>query len=357
MNISWGQIVLMRREKIPSGKNLFFILQRLLKNPGFLCALPRQATLKVMLGLTYRCQCACSYCGCAAYDSGAPELATPTLARLITDIAALPCPFVCLSFFGGEPLLRDDIYALVAHAVNSGLFCEINTNGVLLNCDNVQKLRQSRLHHALVSIESPDPDRHDEIKNKPGAYRQALAGIRNCLAAGISCSLSKYVSKNDIANGEIAAVIQLGKELGVSGVRLLAPVAVRHWPAASPEEALTRDEQRQLRAYLDPHFVYWESTACNTATAPKRCAFLDNEFFYISPSGEVQPCPYLPVSFGNLTEAPLRGILREMRNAPAFAHAQASSCAAADPAVSAHFGRPSPGCRVLLRHGAPRLYA
>ncbi|MHA1376691.1 MAG: SPASM domain-containing protein, partial [Promethearchaeota archaeon] len=42
----------------------------------------------------------------------------------------------------------------------------------------------------------------------------------------------------------------------------------------------------------------------------------DNVYFYISPYGDVQPCCFMPLTFGNIREEPLKTILERMWGHP-----------------------------------------
>ena len=43
-------------------------------------------------------------------------------------------------------------------------------------------------------------------------------------------------------------------------------------------------------------------------------------YLYISPYGEVQPCCFIPLSFGNIRDEPVSAILDRMWNHPMYKH-------------------------------------
>ena len=49
-----------------------------------------------------------------------------------------------------------------------------------------------------------------------------------------------------------------------------------------------------------------------TQTSSQCRGMSDNVYFYISPYGEVQPCCFMPLRFGNIREEPLKDILDRM---------------------------------------------
>lgn len=270
-------------------------------------------TVKAMLGVTFQCQCSCSYCGSRIYDKKLPEPSFDDLRFFISEVSNLPHAFSCISFFGGEPLIREDIHLLVRFTVRKGLFCEIESNGILLDSKKAILLKQAGLHHIFVSIDSTDSKEHDKIKKIDGCFDSAIQAIRNCLKENLSCSISTCVSKNNIQSGEVKKIIEMARKLKVKSVRLLSPVSVEKWKeGGNASGSFGSAGEEELNKFLDRDFVYWESTKHNTPLADKRCAVLDRDFFYISPYGEIQPCPYFPASFGNCKDESLYMILGKM---------------------------------------------
>ena len=64
--------------------------------------------------VTYRCQCRCIHCSAANHlKPEMEELSTEEAKKLIDD--SLKLGVIIIAFTGGEPLLRKDIYELIAH--------------------------------------------------------------------------------------------------------------------------------------------------------------------------------------------------------------------------------------------------
>lgn len=75
--------------------------------------------------------------------------------------------------FGGEPLVRSDIGAIVDHATRRGFFTCVNTNGSLLAA---KAASLTGLDLAFVSLDYYT-SYHDEIRRHPGNFEQVLRGI------------------------------------------------------------------------------------------------------------------------------------------------------------------------------------
>lgn len=280
---------------------------------------------EAMIGLTNQCQCKCKHCGVAFYQDQQSELTTQEVKEVIRQIKYLPSPVMKISFSGGEPLLRDDICQLVACTVKSGLFSDINTNGILLTQYNVKRLKKSGLHHIYVSLDSIDQDTHDNSRERQGCYSAALQGIINCIKEKLSCSISAYVSRSKLYSGEIKDIIEMGRRLNVISVRLVCPVLSGKMFNVQ-EEVLSPEDMKMLKRLLQPDFVYLEAVYNYHVGSRKFCAAARKHLFYISSSGDMQPCFFLPLKYGNVKTTPLQKILANMWSHSLFKQFNCTEC-------------------------------
>ena len=88
----------------------------------------KRTPLAVCWLVTNRCNFKCSYC--KIWKEKTRETPTKDALSLIDQLAELGTQR--LSIFGGEPLLRKDIGKIIDHAVDSGLFTGLGSNGLLV---------------------------------------------------------------------------------------------------------------------------------------------------------------------------------------------------------------------------------
>ena len=125
------------------------------------------------VNVTLRCNLSCVMCT-TCYD--APELSTAELKRLVDEAADMGVRV--FNPLGGEPLVRQDLEEVLAHAVDRGMFVTLTTNGTLLRPERAARLariRPARLHVNL-SLDGPEVA-HDVVRGK-GNFARALAGYR-----------------------------------------------------------------------------------------------------------------------------------------------------------------------------------
>ena len=90
--------------------------------------LQRRVLIATTLLLTRRCNLRCVYCG--THEEKTEEMSAEKVANLIDRLAALGNKFIKLS--GGEPLLREDIGAIVNACKRNKMYVSINSNGILV---------------------------------------------------------------------------------------------------------------------------------------------------------------------------------------------------------------------------------
>ena len=204
-------------------------------------------------------------------------------------------------FSAGEPLLREDIVELVRYAHDAGLLTQINTNGLLLDRKRVSRLKEAGLTQCCVSIDDADPDVHDRLRGIKGSCEKALEGIRILREFDIPCQIFTYAAKRNVVSG-LQKIIDMGKQLGVMSVYIFFPVAAGHWEHAF-DQVLTEEEKATVRELQDLTFVHLE-----LPTPRSLCCVFAKSVLYVSPTGNVTPCPFVPHIIGNVKDHTLHDL-------------------------------------------------
>ena len=132
---------------------------------------------------TNRCNLKCAHCYQDADECDSRELSTEEARTMISQIAR--AGFKIMIFSGGEPLMRDDIFELVAHAASCGLRPVFGSNGTLITPEIARKLKEAGACAMGISIDSLDAEKHDIFRGVPGAHAATLAGIEACKSVGL----------------------------------------------------------------------------------------------------------------------------------------------------------------------------
>ncbi len=139
------------------------------------------APYRMDLALTYRCNDDCAHC----YNARPRDFVEiPTLAwkRILDKLWTVGIPHIV--FTGGEPTLRDDLPELIAHAEQNGQITGLNTNARRLSDEKyLQSIVEAGLDHVQITLESHDPEIHDAMVRRKGAWSQTVQGLKNALSS------------------------------------------------------------------------------------------------------------------------------------------------------------------------------
>lgn len=149
----------------------------------------------VVWSSTRRCNLHCVHCYADSSNRlYADELGTQEARAFIQDLADFGVPV--LLFSGGEPLIREDLFELAAHARQLGLRVVVSTNGTLITSEVAKKIRDTGFAEAGISLDGIGA-RNDQFRQHKGAYNAALQGLRNCLAVGQKVSLRFTITRSN----------------------------------------------------------------------------------------------------------------------------------------------------------------
>jgi len=150
----------------------------------------------VVWNVTRACNLRCVHCYARAVArTREPELTHEQGLALIDDLARYGVPVVLFS--GGEPLMRPDLVELASYAVEKGMRAVISTNGTLITPQKAQELKRIGLSYVGVSLDGME-EVNDRFRGKAGAFRDALAGIRNCQEVGLKVGLRFTVNRMNL---------------------------------------------------------------------------------------------------------------------------------------------------------------
>ncbi|RJQ30537.1 MAG: putative heme d1 biosynthesis radical SAM protein NirJ2 [Peptococcaceae bacterium] len=269
---------------------------------------------------TNACNLSCRHCYRDAGVKAEEELDTAEGMALIDEIAG--AGFKIMIFSGGEPLLRSDIYDLVAHAGSRGLRPVFGTNGTLIDVAAATRLKEAGACAMGISLDSVDPARHDRFRASPGAWRGAVDGMRSCLEAGLPFQVNTTVM--DWNAGEVEALTDFAVESGAAAhhVFFLVPagravnIEAESLRAQQYEELLRRIMKKQSEVKIElkptcaPQFMRIARQLGVKTRFTKGC-LAGTAYCIIGPRGDVQPCAYLNMPVGNVRETPFSKIWRE----------------------------------------------
>jgi len=271
----------------------------------------RRVPLSVYVSLTPHCPFRCRHC---SVTSRRPSEMTHELTLdVLSQIRRLGACIV--GFTGGEPLLRKDLPELIA-SLQGDVTSMVFTTGWGLTPDLARQLKAAGLDCLTIAIESASPKTHDAARNFEGSFQAAELAIGVARDAGLYTAVSTVGTHAKISSGELEKIYDKTRQWGVQEFRLVASVATGE--KAGCTTFLLRPEEHEKLA----NFHRDNNAAKAGGPTVASSAYLESdEFFgcgagynhlFIDSAGEVCPCDFMPLSFGNCTQKPLAEIWKEM---------------------------------------------
>lgn len=298
---------------------------------------PRVTT--ATLQITARCQADCFHCSAAKHkDRAKEELTTDEWKRVIRQAERLGV--VNIVFTGGEPLLRPDLYELISWVDPKEATAMMFTNGLLLDDEHVAKLKEAGLYGLNVSLDSSVAEEHDGLRRVPGCFEKARQGIQRVKEAGMLVGISTYATPERLREGKVHRLIELGREWGVHEITIFDTVPTGKL-LHHDRDRLLRQEDKDLLIRLDhdlnqdPSYPHIITQAYINGPLGSGC-FAGWYQFYMTAYGDMMPCDFTPLAFGNARQEDLETIWSRLITHKAY-EKPCNHCRMQDPAFRAAY--------------------
>lgn len=274
--------------------------------------------------VTRGCNLSCAHCRASSkYGPYEGELDTARCLNLIDEIAAFSSPVIILT--GGEPYFREDIFEIASYGTEKGLRMVLATNGTLVTAGLARKSIDAGIRRVSVSIDGPDASSHDAFRGVPGAFEGAMAGIDAFRRAGMEFQINTTITRLNLHQMQEIFDLAVRLEAAAHHIFLLVPtgrgreMADQEISADEYEEALGWFYEQeftspiQLKATCAPQFyrIFHQrkkekrdqprATGNPLHTMTRGCLG-GSSFCFISHTGQVQPCGFLEIDCGRITE-------------------------------------------------------
>jgi radical SAM protein with 4Fe4S-binding SPASM domain len=165
------------------------------QSPGRFGAAAERAPV-VVWNVCMHCNMTCPHCYAAAVSKPSPtDLSREEALRLLDELA--DCGVTVVIFSGGEPLLRPDLFDLLARARELGISPQLSTNGVLIDEAVARRLAAVGVAYVGVSIDGL-ASFNDEYRGLRGGADAAFRGLCCARQAGMRTGLRMTLTRRNL---------------------------------------------------------------------------------------------------------------------------------------------------------------
>ena len=218
-------------------------------------------------------------------------------------------------FTGGEPLLNKDLVRIVESA-SDGCAVKLFTTGGNLTEQLARDLKNAGLYSVSVSLDHWKEAEHDMVRRYPGAFKTALKALEIFReVGGVHVGVSAVLSKEMIKRHHVEEFLDFLEKLDINEAWLseAKPAIPQMW---NDGNVISEDEHAELCKLQNEYNKKGKLTVNYLGNFECRehfgCA-AGNKMIYVDSGGNVSPCVFLPVSFGNVMEKSVQDIIREMK--------------------------------------------
>ena len=294
---------------------------------------------------TKSCLLSCRHCRATAIKGKVPgELDRESGLRLIDQIVEFGEPYPALLLTGGDPLMRSDIFDLIGHARDLGIYTAVAASVTpLLDRGRMERLRDLGVEIISVSLDGATAEIHDRIRNIPGTYDATLRAIETARSCGMRLQVNTTVMKSNLRG--LADIFHLAKERGAvaweafflirtgrgsalespepseceevthflyDATRYGIPVRTSEGPHFRRVFIQRRDGAEppggELYEHLHDRLLELEGEPKNPASLRLNATGDGRGIVFVAHDGEVYPSGFLPLSLGNVEAGNLRSI-------------------------------------------------
>ncbi|MBF0219412.1 MAG: radical SAM protein [Gammaproteobacteria bacterium] len=310
----------------------------------------------VDFAIGYSCNLKCDHCFATALEDGTMRRGVPVdkngdprkmlprggvgreritpqeYGRIVSEAMALgACNF---SFQGGEPTLYPDLLDYIRAAQPSQNVISVTTNGTLLDREKIAALKRAGVDILTISLDSACAEVHDAFRGMSGTFAKSLATIKLAKEMGLHVTVGAVVSHENLYSDDFNQLIKLVTGLDcILFLALASPVG--EW-ANNANIMITPEDREYLDDLCATHPLVRTDFEANWVD--HGCGAM-KEIIYLTPYGDVLPCPFLHTSQGNVREQSLTAIRANTLTNPYFATYYDRCLAAEDPDYLARYNK------------------
>ena len=202
--------------------------------------------------VTLRCNARCEHCGSSCGDIiQKDEITKEEIENVLYDLATRgkrDPRNIMINITGGEPLVRKDLFEIMAYANNLGYPWGMTTNGMLIDKNVVKKMVDTNMYSISISIDGLK-DTHEKFRRVPNSFNKIINGIKLMQKEPSIkvIQVTTCVNKKNI--DELEELYKLFLDLGIKNWRIMEVDPIGR-ARDNKEILLDSDEEKRMIRFI-----------------------------------------------------------------------------------------------------------
>lgn len=265
----------------------------------------KRPLLKYMdVSIDYACNMKCVHCFQGTWKREGTKLSLEDYERIAEE--AMSIGVLHVNIQGGEPLLIKSFPDIARVFTKRNIWVSITTNAYLITSEWVQKLKEIGVRQMVCSLDSMDAESHDEFRRCEGSHARVLEAIKSARKSGLGVSINVTVSRQSFDDPKQIALFEWLRENQIAYNPIIA-TPTGDW-SGNYDAMMTEEQMKELKRRTDEDGLgvrdlsaSWVHEGCPAVI----------EQIYLTPYGDIMPCPFIHISMGNVHDRSLADIWRQ----------------------------------------------
>lgn len=278
----------------------------------------KMPAVSMLISVTSACRFDCKHCY-QKLDKG-KDVDIELLAGVVRYLQDHGMAFINVE--GGEPFLVYDRLKKICDTIDTRSEILINSTGDGITVGRLNELKaKGNLMGIMFSLHTDKPEKLNAFMGSENAWATLESGIEACHQAGVPVTFNSCLTREDYYNGTFERVMDRARSFGGMLIQMIKPKPAGAWLEGGADHFSADDIQlireKMLRYNNDASFRNYPAIAPMIIDEDREhfgCTSGGTDRFYINAKGDVQPCEFLNISFGNIATEPFERIYERMRN-------------------------------------------
>jgi len=269
-----------------------------------------------LISITSACKFNCSYCY-QKYDKG-KDLDIDKLVEVVKALQDKGIAFFNIE--GGDPFLTYDRLKKVCQAIDKRSEIWVNSTGYGITLERLNELKKLNVTAIMFSLHTPYEQELNSFMGKDDAWKIMSDAIKICHKADISVAFNSCISKQAFYNGDFEKIMEKAKDYNASIIQIIKPKpsggALKKGADHFSKEDIDHVKDLVNKYNLDKQYNDYPCISAQIIEEDEDmfgCTAGGTDRIYINAKGDVQPCEFLNISFGNVQNKTFEEIYQKMR--------------------------------------------